>query len=151
MARKRQASRGNGRRNSRRKQGGSKAKVIAIVVAVLVVIVLGIILYAKVISPAVRYNKADKLTAEGDEKAASELYADAAADYQAANEIYFKLGSYKDSNDKMRELNYSWASALEDMGDIEGACEKYGEMGDYKDAQEKVEELEQKLAEIGDY
>jgi hypothetical protein len=97
--------------------------------------VLGCVLYAKVISPAVNYNKAAELTEAGE--------------YQAANKIYTKLGSYKDSNDKRRELNYHWAAELAEQGYLDQAYEKYVETGDYKDAPEKAEELGRQLAANG--
>lgn len=104
----------------RREKAAANKKRLCIIIAVLIVI--SIIGYAVVKN----IQKANKY------KAAEDFLAN--KNYQSAAELFIELGDYKDSADKVKDINYRYANELYNKGEYEQARSYYSELGDYNNS-----------------
>lgn len=115
------------------KQGsGNKFALVGILVSLgLIIVVLAIVFY---VAPEMEYKKACEYMAN--------------KEYDPAIEKLTELGGYKDSNEKIEEINnlikqeaYDEAIKLIDAGEYDAAITAFEELGDFSDSPQKIEEI----------
>ncbi|MBR3803438.1 MAG: TIR domain-containing protein [Clostridia bacterium] len=115
-----------------RKSAKRKALIKKIPVLFAVTVVIAVIVFAVVIIPASKYEKALKLVESGD--------------YVQALAIFEELDDYKDSKNKILETNYKKAADHAKKGDYANSAICYGKAGDLSDAKRKSFEMWNKIA-----
>ena len=109
--------------------------IIAVIVAILVLIGIAVTLYFTVIIPNEQYNEAIRLYNN--------------KQYTQAKEAFERLGDYKDSQEKQKEVMYVYATELFDKKDYTNAEKEFDKLGDYKDSKDKKNEvIYQKATEL---
>lgn len=137
-----EATRLAGEKARKKAEKAKKHMIIgAVAVAVIVLALVIVMVVTKVIMPAARYSKAEKLRDEGN--------------YDAAIAVFEVLGYYKDAPEQaaqMRTLKreaeeeaknaraYANAERLLTSGDYSGAAKAFKAMGDYKDAAARAQD-----------
>lgn len=97
----------------------SKKKIIIPIISVVLIIGL-VVCYIFVINPMMKYSSASKLFNEGK--------------YSDAQNIYKKLGTYKNSSEMVTECDYASAKALLDQGKYDEAKQAFDKISSYKDS-----------------
>lgn len=109
--------------------------IIAVIVSIIVLIILAVTMYFTVIVPNNQYNDAMKLYNN--------------KQYLQAKDAFEKLGDYKDSEEKQKEVMYVYASELLDKKDYDNAVKVFDTLGDYNGSKEKKNEvIYQKATEL---
>ena len=135
---------------------------------ILATVIAGVVLYITVISPAIAYNSAEKLEAEGKHIEARDAflalgdYRDAQdravqanynraktlfgeGKYLEAKELFLALGEYRDAKDYVLPADYNRAQALFEERKYLQAKELFLALGKYQDAQDRVQEIQLRL------
>lgn len=109
--------------------------IIAVIVSIIVFIILAVTMYFTVIIPNNQYNDALKLYNN--------------KQYLQAKDAFEKLGDYKDSEEKQKEVMYVYAGELFDKKDYDNAARVFDSLGDYNGSKEKKNEaIYQKAIEL---
>lgn len=101
--------------------------IIAVIITILVLIGIAVTLYFTIILPNEQYNNAMKLYSN--------------KQYIQAKSEFEKLGDYKDSQEKNKEITYEYATELFDKHDYDNAEKEFEVLGDYKDSKDKKNEI----------
>lgn len=102
---------------------GSKKKILnwkKLIFIICILLLITSILYIKIITPNIKYNKALELYESGS--------------YEESIELFDVLNDYKDSKDMILEIKYADAISSYDNDNYDIAISKFEELGDYKDS-----------------
>ena len=120
-----------------KKAAAKTRKITTIVLSAAAAIIAAVLLITKVIVPAVKYSKAEKLLANGDYDSAIAAFA-ALGDYKDAAE---RIPQTKDAKKEAQNAqDYADAETLMAAGDYDGAVAAFKKLGNYEDAAEQVQE-----------
>lgn len=112
------------RRNLIIKKWVKKVSLICVIALLCISLVFGgIVGYEKIIDPMIKYNKAERLLKEGK--------------YEEAIKAFASLKSYKDSEDRWREIKYSQAEQLLNEDKYEEAIKVFASLKSYKDSENR--------------
>ena len=105
---------------AQQKAAAKTRKITTIALGAAAAIITAVLLITKVIVPAAKYSKAEKLLAAGD--------------YDGAIAVFEKAGNYKDAAERK---NYYEAELFLQEGDTAHAAISFGEIANYQDARER--------------
>ena len=109
--------------------------IIAVILSIVVLIVVAVTLYFTIIIPNKQYYEA------------MSLYNN--KQYIQAKEAFEKLGDYKDSQEKQKQVMYVYAIELFNKQDYENAEKEFERLGDYSDSKDKKNQvIYQKATEL---
>lgn len=111
----------------KKEKQASIIKKAAVACVALLVTIMAVMCFKNVISPAMKYSKAEKIYEEGN--------------YEEAIAVMSELGDYKDAAEKIKQYKYDQAMALLEKGDKKGAKAYFKNISGYSDAKEKYEEI----------
>ena len=122
---------------AQQKAAAKTRKITTIALGAATAVIAVVLLITKVIVPAAKYSKAEKLLAAGD--------------YDNAIAAFAALGDYKDAAERIPQTedakieaqkaqDYEDAEALMAAGDYNGAIAAFKKLGNYEDATEQVQE-----------
>ena len=109
-----------------------KVPLIISLGVIMALVALGIVIYPKVINPAIKYYHAIDLKNNGN--------------FDNAASAFDELGNYKDAKSQADECKYQMAINLKDAGEYEKAASAFDELGNYKDAKSQADECKYQMA-----